>query len=224
MWNKILRFVSLKIISPFKWTWLKYIFTGRTYDLKSSDREDARALMTLGSYLWVSRRDSHLTTYLISFMDWLLILKTWIKNGREGIRPRFGFWSHAFMNYDSNEIVEAVGKGVVKNFFDEAFDCDAVAALVPRNISRLEWSQIEPKISKELEKQIGKKYDTNFDLSSEDQVSCIELVRLVLKHEVEDYELKFANFETMIKIYKNVTPQMLYESKDFVVVWEVRRK
>lgn len=224
MFKKILRFVSLKIISPFKWTWLKYMFTGRTYDLKSSDRESARDLMTLGSYLWVSRRDSHLTTYLISFLDWLLVLKTWIKNGHEGMRPRFGFWSHAFMNYDDNEIVEAIGKGVVKNFFDDAFDCDAIAAMVPRNISRLEWAVLQPKIVKELEKQVGKKYDTNFDLSSEDQVSCIELVRLVLKKEVEDYDLKFANFETMIKMYKNVTPQMLYESKDFVVVWEVRRK
>lgn len=224
MWKSILRFISLKIVSPFKWTWLKYILTGKTYDLKSSDREGARELMTLGSYLWVSRRDSHLTTYLISFLDYLLILKTWFKNGREGMRPRFGFWSHAFMNYDNNEIVEAVGKGVVKNFFDEAFDCDAIAALVPRNISRLEWDMMRPKISKELEKQIGKKYDTNFDLSEDERVSCIELVRLVLKKEVEDYDLKFANFESIINIYKNVTPQMLYESKDFVVVWEVRRK
>ena len=224
MWNKILRFISLKIISPFKWTWLKYLLTGRAYDLKSSDRESARELMTLGSYLWVSRRDSHLTTYLISFLDWLLVLKTWIKNGREGRHPRFGFWSHAFMNYDNNEIVEAVGKGVVRNFFDEAFDCDAIAALVPKNISRLEWDMLRPKISQELEKQIGKKYDTNFDLSEDATVSCIELVRLVLKNEVEDYELKFSEFETMIKMYKNVTPQMLYESKDFAVVWEVRRK
>lgn len=224
MWNKILRFVSLKIISPFKWTWLKYFLTGKTYDLQSSDRENARDLMTLGSYLWVSRRDSHLTTYLISFLDWLLVLKTWIKNGREGMRPRFGYWSHAFMNYDDNEIVEAVGKGVLKNFFDDVFDCDAVAALVPRNISRLEWAMLQPKISEELEKQIGKKYDTSFDLSEDDRVSCIELVRLVLKNEIDDYDLKFSNFETIIKMYKNVTPQMLYESKDFVVVWEVRRK
>jgi hypothetical protein len=224
MWDKILRFVSLKIISPFKWTWLKYFLTGKTYDLKSSDRESARDLMTLGSYLWVSRRDSHLTTYLISFLDWLLVLKTWIKNGREGMRPRFGFWSHAFMNYDNNEIVEAVGKGVVRNFFDEAFDCDAIAALVPKNISRLEWATLQPKISKELERQIGKKYDTNFDLSEGDKVSCIELVRIVLKNEIEGYDLKFSKFEAIIKMYKNVTPQMLYESKDFVVVWEVRRK
>jgi hypothetical protein len=224
MWEKILGFVSLKIISPFKWTWLKYFLTGRTYDLKSVDRETARDLMTVGSYLWVSRRDSHLTTYLISFLDWLLVLRTWITNGREGMRPRFGYWSHAFMNYDNNEIVEAVGKGVVKNFFDEAFDCDAVAAFVPKNISRLEWEVLRPKISKELEKQIGKKYDTNFDLSEEDKVSCIELVRIVLKNEVEDYHLKFEKFEIMIQLYKNVTPQMLYESEDFVCVWEVRRK
>jgi hypothetical protein len=223
MFKKILNFVSLKIISPFKWTWAKYMFTGRLYDITSQDREAARDLMTIGSYLWVSRRDSHLTTYLISFMDYLLVMKTWFANGRKGMRPRFGFWSHAFMNYDNNEIVEAVGKGVCKNFFDQAFDCDAVAALVPKNISKEEWDSLRPLITKELEKQIGKKYDTNFDIEKEDTVSCIELVRLVLKHNVQDYDLKFSEFETMIKIYKNVTPQMLYESKSFAVVWEVRK-
>lgn len=224
MWEKIVTFVSLKLISPFKWTWLKFLFTGKAYDLKSIDREAARELMSYRTYVWVSRRDTHLTTYLISFSDWALSLGVWIKHKFKGKRPRFGFWSHAFLNYDNNELVEAVAKGVKRNFFDEVFDCDAVAALVPRNMTINEWSALQPFISEEMLKQLGKKYDSVFDLSEEDRVSCIELVRLVLKKRVPDYHLKFANFETMIEMYKNVTPQMLYESEDFVCVWEVRRK
>jgi hypothetical protein len=224
MWEKIVGFVSLKLISPFKWTFLKFFFTGRAYDLRPADREAARELMSFRTYVWVSRRDTHLTTYLISFSDWVLSLWAWIKNGCENKRPRFGFWSHAFLNYDNNELVEAVAKGVKRTFFDEVFDCDAVAALVPKNLSIDEWASLQPFIAEEMLNQLGKKYDTVFDLSEDERVSCIELVRVVLKKRVPDYDLKFANFETMIQLYKNVTPQMLYESEDFVCVWEVRRK
>lgn len=224
MWTKIVTFVSLKLISPFKWTFLKFFFTGRAYDLRAADREAARELMKYRTYLWVSRRDTHLTTYLISFSDWVLSLGVWAKNKFKGKRPRFGFWSHAFLNYDDNELVEAIAKGVERNFFDEVFDCDAAAALLPRNMSVSEWQDLQPLIAEEMLKQLGKKYDSVFDLSDQDKVSCIELVRLVLKNKVHDYDLKFANFETMIEMYKNVTPQMLYESEDFVCVWEVRRK
>lgn len=223
MWKAIVRFVSLKILSPCKWTFAKFFFTGRAYDLRPADREFARSLMQKRIHLWVSRRDTHLTTYLISFSDWVLSLGVWLKNGRKGKRPRFGFWSHAFLNYDDNELVEAVAKGVQKAYFDEVFDCDSVAALLPKKISVSEWEDLQPLIDEEMMKQVGKKYDTMFDISKDDQLSCIELVRLVLKNKVHDYDLKFSEFETMIRTYKNVTPQMLYESNDFVVVWEKRQ-
>lgn len=222
MIRRIIDFVSLKLISPAKWTFLKYFFTGRSYDLKPVDREYARDLMKVGVFLWVSRRETHLTTYLIGFADWVLALGAWARNKFKGTRPRFGFYSHAFMNVDDNEIVEAVAKGVQKVFFDEAFDCDAAAALVPRFMSAEEWGAVRPFVVEELKKQIGKKYDTVFNIENEQLVSCIELVRMVLKHRVKDYEIKFKDFEEMIKQYKNVTPQMLFESKSFVAVWEVR--
>lgn len=221
--KKILNFVSLKIVSPFKWTFLKFFFTGRAYDLRPVDREFARDLMKKYTLLWVSRRETHLTTYFISFFDWALSLCAWVRHGFKGKRPRFGFYSHAFFNYDDNELVEAVAKGVQKVFFDDVFDCDAVAALIPKYISEAEWDRMQDEINQELEAQLGKQYDTGFDLKDENAVSCIELVRLVLKKRVPDYELKFKCFETMIQLYGNVTPQMLYESDDFEVVWEVRR-
>lgn len=223
MLNAIISFISLKIISPCKWTFVKFMLTGRAYDLTADDREHARTIMSSGIFLWVSRRDTHLTTYLITFSDYLLSLFYWVKSGFKGTRPRFGFWAHAFMNFDDNEIVEAVAKGVQKNYFDEAFDCDSVAALIPKNIPASEWNDLQPLIAEELSKQLGKKYDTIFNIKEEEKVSCIELVRVVLKHKVHNYELKFPHFENTIKQYKNVTPQMLYESPDFVCVWEKRR-
>lgn len=224
MLKAIVRFISLKILSPCKWTFIKFFFTGRAYDLTALDRENARDLMTYRIHLWVSRRDTHLTTYLISFSDYVLSLYAWFKAGRKTVRPRWGFWSHAFLNYDNNELVEAVGKGVSRRYFDEVFDCDAAAALLPKNITPKEWEDLQPFIAEEMLKQLGKKYDTAFDIKDESTVSCIELVRLVLKNRVVDYGLKFKSFEAMIETYKNVTPQMLYESGDFVCVWEVRRK
>lgn len=218
-----IEFISLKLISPAKWTFVKFFFTGRAYDLKPVDREYARDLMKQNVFLWVSRRETHLTTYLISFSDYALSLVAWAKNKFKGQRPRFGYWSHAFINYDDNEIYEAVSKGVQKVFFDSVFDCDAVAALLPRFVSPLEWAEVLPLIKEELElHQKGKKYDTIFNLSDESKVSCIELIRLVLKKNIKDYEIKFKDFEDMIKANKNVTPQMLYDSKSFQVVYEVR--
>lgn len=222
MLKKLIDFVSLKLISPAKWTFLKYFFKGRAYDLKPYDREYARKLMTESVFLWVSRRDTHLTTYLIGFADFLLALMVWCRNKFKGERPKFGYWSHAFVNYDDNEIVEAVAKGVQRVLFDEAFDCDSVAALHPRFMSPTEWAEVIPEIRKELSAQLGKKYDTVFNINSEDTVSCIELVRIVLKKHVKDYQIKFKDFEDLISKYKNVTPQMMYQSKSFQVVYEIR--
>lgn len=218
----LITFISLKILSPFKWTFLKYFFTGRVYDITPMEREYARALMKDGLYLWVSRRDSHLTTYLISLGDFILSLRSWLARGQTGPGPRWGYWSHAFFNCDDNEIVEAIAKGVQRHFFDSVFDCDSIAALVPSKMTVGEWEEIRPLLSDEMLRHLGKKYDSVFDISNDDMVSCIELIRVVLKNKVEHYDLKFANFESMIKQYKNVTPQMLYESEDFKVVWEAR--
>lgn len=213
----------LKLIGLVDWTGLKYLFSGRAYDLNASDREVARELMKERVYIWVSRRDTHLSTYMINLADFLLNLFIWAKNFFKGPRPKFGFWSHAFMNYDDNEIVEAVGKGVQKVFFDDVFNCDSIAALIPNNITAREWDLVKNDLIQEMELQIGKKYDLKFDINEENKVSCIELVRLVLKKRIKDYDLKFSEFELMIKKYKNVTPQMLHDSKDFRVVHEVRK-
>lgn len=221
--EKILEFFSFKIISPLKWEFLKFFFTGRAYDLKPVDREYARDLMKTNMYLWLTRRDTHLTTYLICFSDFALALVVWAHNRFKGKRPRFGYWSHAFINIDDNEIVEAIAKGVTRNYFDDAFDVDGACALLPRFITPEEWAEVQVRLREQLGKNIGLGYDTIFNLADGQKVSCIELVRKVLREVVKDYDIKFKDFEDAIKTYKNLTPQMLYDSKSFRVVWEIRR-
>ena len=222
MIKKIISFISLKIISPFNWTRIKFLLTGREYNLSSYHREYARRLMNEGVWIWVARRRTHLTSYLISFADWLLHLKVWAKNKFKGPRPRFGYWTHVFINDVDGTIIEAIGTGVQDSYFDDVFNCDAVACLAPTFISKEEWAQVSEKVIKKAFAQLGKHYDSVFDIADDSEVSCIELVRTCLK-EVDNYEEKFKDFEQAIKIYKNLTPQMLYESKSFTVLWEVRR-
>lgn len=221
--KSIFNFINTKIIGPIEWGRLKYLFTGRAYDLSPEDREHARHLMETQNLLWVSRRDSHLSSYFISFADYILVFLVWAKSGFKGTRPYFGFYSHVFINKNAEKLIEAVGKGVVENYFDDVFNCDSIAALRPAHISVSEWALISKEVVIEAEKQLGKPYDANFDINDESKLSCIELIRLSLKKRVPYYELRFANFESLLKTYKNVTPNMLYKSSDFVIIWEVRK-
>lgn len=222
MFRKLIDFVSLKLISPFNWSRIKFLITGREFNLFPEDREYARRLMQLNDYLWVSRRRTHLTSYLISTADFLLALSLWARAKFKGKRPRWGYWTHAFLSDKNCKIFEAVAKGVQEAYFDDVFDCDSVACLVPAFISPEEWRDVSGAVIEVARKQLGKKYDTIFNIADDSEVSCIELVRVALKT-LPQYAERFKDFEQLIQQYKNVTPQMLYESKSFAVVWEVRR-
>lgn len=222
MIQKVIDFVSLKILSPINWGRFKFLLTGREYDLTPAEREAARDLMEGGYYLWVSRRKTHLTSYLIGFADFALALWAWLRAGFKGKRPKFGYWTHAFIDIDDEKLVEAIAKGVVVSYFDEVFDVDCVAALVPAYLTDKEWENVSEKMREKALSFVGSKYDTTFDLKDESKVSCIELLRAIMKAEIPNYELRFKHFEETIKKNKNVTPQMLYDSKSFRVVWEVR--
>jgi hypothetical protein len=154
--------------------------------------------------------------------DFILALSVWAKAKFKGKRPRWGYWTHAFLSDRNCRMIEAVGKGVQETYFDDVFDCDSVACVAPSFATDLEWSAVSELVLEAARKQIGKRYDTVFNLADDNELSCIELVRVALRS-LPQYDLKFKDFEDMILIYKNVTPQMLYESKSFRVVWEVRR-
>lgn len=220
--KKIISFISLKIISPCNWGRIKFLITGREYNLSSYDRDYARRLIDVGVWIWISRRRTHLSSYLISFADWFLHLKVWAKNKFKGPRPKFGYWTHAFINDIDGTIIEAIGKGVTDSYFDDVFNCDSIACLAPTFISKEDWKVVSEMVLKKAKEQLGKSYDTIFNLADDSQVSCIELVRVSLMS-LPDYEQKFADFEHLILTYKNLTPQMIYDSKSFTALWEVRR-
>jgi hypothetical protein len=159
------------------------------------------------------RRGNHLSTYAISFANFVLTRK-------------FSFWSHSLMNLEDEvtdksdyRLIEAVGRGTKYSSFDDVFGTvDAVTLLKPKGLSLSEWNNIMGK----LKSQIGKPYDTLFDLKNDTAVSCVELVRNALRT-VPDYETKFAAFEAMINKNKNLTPQMYAECSDFEVIYSVKR-
>ncbi len=221
----LIDFISLKLISPFNWTRIRFLMTGKEYDLTSRDRESLREMCENGVYIWVTRRDTHLTTYLIVLSDWLLALLAYYRRGRTGARPKLGYYSHAFLNADRSIFIEAVAKGVINSFFDDVFNVDAVAALAPSGLSLIEWGMYSKKFVEVGKSKIGGKYDTVFNLNDENDVSCIELIRVCLRHSMteEDYQLRFKNFEALIKDRRNLTPDMLRNCPDFEVILEMRR-
>lgn len=213
-WNRLIYWISLKIVAKLAWNPIQALFGGGIYwSLTEQDHDQLRELLRPNYYIILNRRKTHLTTYLISIANK-------IKTGR------WAHYTHALMNVDDGNIrndndfklMEATGKGVHFSTFMQVFDCDSVALLRPRQMSDHDWTGVLDR----LLRQKGKKYDCLFDLADESELSCIELVRVALKA-LPDYNTRFARFEQMIQKTGNVTPQMLYDCPDFEVVWEVRR-
>jgi len=222
--KKLIEFISFKILSPFNWTRLKYLLKGKAYDISAKDRDNVRSMCELQTYLWLTRRDSHLTTYLINFSDFALGCLAWARSGFKGPRPKLGYYAHAFLNVDDFTFIEAISKGVVSSYFDEVFNVDAFCGLVPKNLTAVEWNMFSKKFVEESKKRIGSRYDAVFNLNDEAEVSCIELIRVCLKHAMteEEYSLRFKNFEALINQKRNLTPDMLKDCGDFETVIEIR--
>jgi len=204
-------------IGQIKWGWLKALFNhGKYYDLTPSELDVLKSLLANNHYIIVTRRKTHFSTYLIS-------LASFIQSGK------FGYWSHTLMNIEGDDInvktgegfklIEAIGtKGVTISTFMEVFDCDSVCLLVPKGFTPEEWTEAVKKALGEL----GKPYDTVFNLNKDDALSCVELARTALKSDADDYDTEFAEFEKMIKKAGNLTPQMYYDCPDFQKVWEFK--
>jgi hypothetical protein len=117
------------------------------------------------------------------------------------------------------KLIEATGTGVHYSTFMEVFDCDSVALLAPRGVPLDEWTKVLDKVKTEL----GKQYDTLFDITSDTNVSCVEMVFVGLKT-LPDYEARFPQLVSLIaERGNNLTPQMLYDTGELEVVFEVRR-
>lgn len=205
----------VSLLTGTTWKKLKEKITGRRYyNLTNEDLEHLRKALAEDYYIICTRRGYALTSYLINFA-------TLVKTGK------YGHYHHVFMNmedgspetFEGFELIEAdSNKGVHYSTFMEAFDCDSVALIRPKNLLKDDWEAIV----KECRQMVGTPYDNAFDIDEREKMSCVEQVRNSLKA-LPDYNERFANFEKAITKAGNLTPQMFYDCPDFEVVWEVRR-
>ena len=205
--------VFVKFIGRMNWT----LKNGLTLD----EQQIIREKLTTDYYVILTRNKSHLAAYAISFGDFLTTGK-------------FGYWAHGLMNFedkvngdsdfklvntygDDFTLIQSTGPGVAYATFLDVFTCSSAVLLKPKHMPIDAWSAILDKAKTEL----GKPYDTLYDMSQDQKLSCVELVRQALMAD-PTYATNFANFEAMVQKYKRITPQMLYDCDDFEVAYEIR--
>ena len=203
--TNIWTFISLKILAPINWDGLKAMCNhGKYYDLTDFELDLIRRTLNTTNCIGLSRRKTHLTTYLIA-------IASFITTGK------WSYWTHAFMNIegdsakdDDYRLVEATAPGTHYSKFMEVFDCDSACLLIPKNFTLEKWADVCASVPKYL----GTAYDTLFDYKDATQLDCIELIRIMLMAE-PNYATDFANFEALIQSKKELTPQMLFDCPDF---------
>ena len=181
--------------------------------LTVGELSEVRNLLIPNYYIILTHRKNHLSTFFVGLASWV-------------VTGKWSYWAHALMNLedevkadDDFRLIEATGSGTHYSTFQEVFQVHGVVLLKPKHMSTEHWTAVMDKANTEL----GKPYDSLFDLRNDQRLSCVELVRTALMAE-PDYEKNFANFEAMIKSRKNLTPQMFYECEDFEIVFEIRKK
>ena len=181
--------------------------------LSDSELTTVKAKLKDDYYVILTRHSGHLSAYAISTAHLFLTGK-------------IGYYGHALMNLEDEvandgdyRFIEATGEGVHYSGFNSAIDkqTSAIALLKPKALTIREWTDVMDY----AKTQLGKPYDTLFDISNDKALSCVELVRVALQI-MPTYETDFADFEARIKKYKNFDPETFRECTDFEVVWEVK--
>lgn len=216
IWNAFIQWVLLVVVAPIRWTYFVGLFhNGKYWSLKEEDCNYLRSVLKPNYFIILTYRKTHLTSYLTA-------IATLITQGK------LSKWSHAFINVDAGEsdkngdfeyvFLESTAIGVHYVTFPFAFDCDAVALVLPKGFTAAEWTTVIDKCVA----QNGKPYDALFQYNQDKAFSCVELVREGLMG-LPDYQIRFANFEAMIAKTGYLTPQMFADCPDFEIVWQVRR-
>jgi hypothetical protein len=181
--------------------------------MTDADRDVLRQKLEKDYYIILTMHRGFLSSWAIAIAHFFM---TW----------KFGYYAHVLMNLEDTvstdadyKFIEATRLGTQYSGFDHVFNqqTSSVALLRPKYMTLDHWTEVLDRSRTYL----GRPYDTLFDLSSDQKLSCVELVRDALRGEPH-YERDFANFEAMITKSKNLDPQMFYECTDFVVEWEVR--
>jgi hypothetical protein len=185
----------------------------QTHGITEDDKAKVMSLLVDDYYIILTRHANHLSTYMIGLSDLCL-------------RGKMGFYGHALMNLEDTvdtvsdfRLLQATGVGTGWGTFEEVFgDADAVCLLKPKLMSIDEWTATLDTVKEDL----GKPYDTLFDLTQDKKLSCVELVRDVLQAS-PNYATDCAQFEAMCQGLHALTPQMFRDCLDFEVVLEIKR-
>ena len=179
--------------------------------LTTADLNAVNTLLVQDYYIILTRNNNHLSSYMIGLSDLYL-------------EHKMGYWGHALMNVENEVIndtdfkfVESIGTGVQYATFAEVTAVNSIALLKPKTMPMSDWTAVLAKAYAD----IGKPYDTQFNINQTAEFSCVELVRNALMAE-PDYATNFANFEATVQKYGRITPQMIYDCPDFEIVFEVR--
>lgn len=176
--------------------------------LSQEQQAEIQKLLVKNYLIILTRRRNHLSTLFINFADFIMTGK-------------WGYWTHSLMNLEdevaTNEdfrLIEATSVGVHYSTFDQVFNVQDVVLLKPKTIELTAWTTLMDT----AKLQLGKPYDTLFNITDDKALSCVELVRLVLSSE-PNYHQNFAKFEALITKSKNLSPQMLFDCQDFDIVY-----
>lgn len=181
--------------------------------LTSTDDMKLKEMFANDYYIIATRRGNYFTTFCIAFGNFFLT-------------GRWGFYSHVLMNLedevktdDDFRFIEATGKGTHYSGYKDVFSTvDAVALIKPKNMPIEEWT----KALDAIKVYLGTPYDNLFDLKSDMEINCVELIRLALE-KTPNYSTNFAEFEKMVAKKKKLTPDMFVECSDFEVVYKIKR-
>jgi hypothetical protein len=208
----IFSFILNKVIGRINWTGLRYYLTGKEFNMTDGEMDKVVKILSAGRYICLSRRSSHITTYMIGFAHFLLTVVS------KFYKAQMGYWSHVFMHIESGsdlDIIESIGAGVVRTNYYRALNVDSVCILKPKY-----YNEKELEVANELAiKYLGALYDTAFDINDDSRLSCVELAYRCL---IRSKPSGLPGLSKMIKQSGNLTPQMFYDCGDFEIVYEMR--
>lgn len=205
---------AMDVVAGVEWPRVRALINGGLYyTLEERDHDMLRHMLRTDYYVIITHRRTTLSSWLITIADWILT----------GKRSQY---SHVLINTEGDieghigfKLLEATsGTNLGYTTFMKAFDCDAVALLVPKGVTPAEWTAVIDA----AKAKIGTPYDSLFDLANAERMSCVEVIYWGLQ-QLPDFEERFPTLLRLIREGTNLTPQMFYDSDEFEVVYEVRR-
>jgi hypothetical protein len=194
------------MIGKIKFEWLYALLTGRRFSLKVDDLSRIYAKLQQDNYIILTYRKTHLSTFFIRLAHYILT-------------KRWATYVHVCANIEETDnekikIFESIGIGTRISKFEEVFNCDGVCLLkLPKD---------NDEFFNELMRNLEKPYDSQFNIEDDNELSCIEYIYDALK-EFPDDEERFKKLHYLVTKYKNIDPEMIYESGAFEVELEIRR-